>query len=256
MQKLKEVTNFHHNVSFLLGIIPNLSSMKHFSFLFRLMVVILITNPSIAQKAHKPFVGYLQYRITPVDTALAKLYPEERMNIYTNDTIVRIEMESPKLGQQVTIRHMEMKKAYLLVNSPIGKYAIQRDFKKEDTVAFNADSSKYQIKKKRCKRKILNKRANRLTVKIKEEDESFQWLYLKNYSTQIINAFEHQINGLPVLYHVKTPDALLKYELIRIVETIPQKSLFLLPEEFEVISFKDFMDKIIEFQQGPPPTVD
>lgn len=190
-------------------------------------------------------MGYLQYKITPVDTALAKLYPEERMNIYTNDTIVRIEMESQKLGKQVTIRHMKMKKAYLLVNSHIGKYAIQRDFAKEDTIPFNADSSKYQIKKKGCKRKISTIKANRLTVKIKDEDSTFQWLYLKNYSTQIINAFEHQINGLPVLYNVKTPDVLLQYELVRIVETVPQKTLFLLPEDYKVISFQDFMDLVI-----------
>lgn len=216
--------------------------MKQYSFLFISFYFIILSSFSLGQ--HQPFIGYLQYKITPADTSFLPLFPESKMQIYTNDTIVRIETFSPQLGKQITIRHMKLRKAYLLLETPFGKFAIQRDFNKEDTIPFHQDSSKYIIKKKWCKEKILHKKANRLTVQIKGENKPFQWLYLKNYSNQIINAFEHQINGLPVRYHIKTPDVLLAYELVRMTPSIPEKKLFSIPKEFTLISFQDFMNKV------------
>ena len=49
------------------------------------------------------------------------------MVVYTNDTLSRIEVLNDALGEQVTIKLMELKKSYLLMSMMGKKLAIQTD---------------------------------------------------------------------------------------------------------------------------------
>ena len=82
--------------------------------------------------AQKAFTGKLVYRVEIADTSLQNMFPPSTMTIYTNDTILRVETRTDALGAQVLIQHMEKKKAYLLIESPMGKYAIQIPEKEEE----------------------------------------------------------------------------------------------------------------------------
>lgn len=222
---------------------------------FLAAISILIVSQVCGQENYKHhFVGMLEYKITPRDTALQKIIPENRMIVYTNDTIARIENFTGHLGKQIAIRHMLKDKSYLLVDSEMGKFAIQMDNAKEEED--QPDSlkvvSKYSFKKKCFKRKILGRKAKRLITSHPDFKEPIEFWYFKGYSKKLLDAFD-EIPGLPVKYTVPTPDALLDYELVKMSEYAPKRDLFGISSEYTRISFDDFMDKLIEFKsQGQP----
>ena len=190
----------------------------------------------------------LQYKIVVADTSLRDLVPENKMIVYTNDTIVRIENFTSQLGKQVTIRHMILNKSYLLLEMPFGKFAIQTDNSNADTVTKNPDK-KYTIDAKCRRKKLLGRKANRANVSHKGFETPVEFLYLKGYSTQIINSFE-DLPGLPVKYSVVTTDAIFNYELTKMSEYSPNKDLFGIPSDYQKISFEEFMDLLIESKAG------
>lgn len=207
---------------------------------FFLLIFCFSTN---AQKK-KSFVGMLEYKITVADTSLSHLVPENKMIVYSNDTIVRIENFTQHLGKQVTIRHMVLNKSYLLVETPFGKYAIRADHNEIDSAKAN-QPSKYTFTKKHWKRKILGKKANRMEVSHEYFEEPVEMLYLKGYSSKLLDAFD-DVEGLPVKYTVATADANFKYELVKMSEYTPNNDLFGIPSDYEKIGFDEFMDKMIE----------
>ena len=76
------------------------------------ILIVLLTTVSIQQvvaQKDRSFIGVLEYKITVRDTAMRSLIPENRMILYTNDTIVRMENFTQQLGMQATIRHIEKK---------------------------------------------------------------------------------------------------------------------------------------------------
>lgn len=208
-------------------------------------------NTSFAQKAKKSFTGMLQYKIVVADTSLRDLVPENKMIVYTNDTIVRIENFTSQLGKQVTIRHMVLNKSYLLLDMPFGKFAIQTDNSEEDTTAINPEK-KYTVDTKCRRRKILGRKANRAEVSHKGFETPVEFLYLKDYSSQILNSFE-DLPGLPVKYSIVTPDAIFNYELTKMSEYSPDSDLFGIPSDYQKISFEEFMDQLIESKAGMTP---
>lgn len=197
----------------------------------------------------KSFTGMLEYKITPVDTSLSAFIPENRMVVYSNDTIVRIENFTQHLGKQVTIRHMQLNKSYLLVDTPFGKYAIRADLNQSDTVAQNFN---YTFDHKCGKRKILGLKAKKTMASNASFEEPMEFLYLKGYSSEIIGAFEN-LNGLPVKYVIPTPDALMQYELVKFSEYTPNRDLFGIPSEYQKIDFNEFMDKLIDSKSELAP---
>jgi len=221
-----------------------------------LLILVLIGTQSLAQK-HTPFRGMLEYKITPRDTSLKDLIPENKMIIYTNDTIVRIENFTGSLGKQVAIRHLILNKSYLLLNTDFGNFAIQMNLSDSDSRSSNdtTQTPEYQFKKKWGKDKILRKRAKRVIVSHASFNEPIEFLYYKKYRKNLIDAFP-EINGLPVRYSLPTSDAILDYELVRINSYEPDRDLFGISSDYERISFDDFMDRMIESKQTAPPPSD
>jgi hypothetical protein len=208
--------------------------------------LLLTQADSLAQKNKKPFTGSLTYRITVCDTSLSKVIPERYMNVYTNDTLTRIENETDRLGKQVVIKHLYLNKSYLLLNTPMGKYAIQTNHntsKKDSITSFTF--------KKRCGRNsFCNIKANKALVTHKGFPKPLIFYYIKTYDPKYLNAFEN-FPGLPVLYYIPTDEALIKYELISIKHDVPEYDLFGIPSDFKRTSFDEFIEELIQQQKEP-----
>lgn len=205
-------------------------------------------------KRTKTFTGMLEYKISVRDSSLKALVPDNRMIVYTNDTITRIENFTDNLGRQIAIKHMAMSKSYLLLETNFGKYAIQMDESEAQKAKQASDSTvtsaknEFEFKNKCGRKKLLGRKMNRVMVAHKDFEEPIEFLYLKGYSTEIVDAYP-EINGIPTKYSVITPDAIFDYELVKISEYTPDRDLFGIPSDFERISFDGFMDKLIESKE-------
>ncbi|MCJ8288998.1 MAG: hypothetical protein HRT58_06245 [Crocinitomicaceae bacterium] len=227
--------------------------MRNFILLITLVLALPITGFSQSKKA-KSFSGMLEYKISVRDSSLRELVPDNRMIVYSNDTIVRIENFTKNLGKQVAIKHMHMDKSYLLLETDFGKFAIQMDEseaqeKAQATDTTTVDADNYVFKKKCGKKRLLGRKMNRLVVSNPDFGEPIEFLYMKGYSTEMVNAYP-EINGIPTKYSVITPDAIFDYELVKINEYTPKHDLFGIPSDFERVSFNDFMDKMIDSKAG------
>ena len=148
---------------------------------------------------------------------------------------------------------MLLEKSYLLLETDFGQYAIQMDESKaqkeqqlKDTTQAEAD--KFVFKKKCGRKRMLGRKMNRLMVSHPDFDEPIEFLYLKGYSTEIVDAYP-KINGIPTKYSVITADAIFDYELVKMSEYTPEYNLFGIPSDFERVSFDEFMDKLIESKE-------
>jgi len=191
----------------------------------------------------EPFSGKLVYSIRIMDTSLQRMIPTKQMNIYTNDTLIRIENETDQLGKQVIIKHLTLNKSYLLLNTPITNYAIQTDHNdgKEDKYP-------YSYKAKRGKRKIVGLKAKRLVVSHENFMEPIEFLYLPQFSQKYINTLEN-FPGLPVLYYISTIDGIYEYRLISIETFTPNHDLFGIPSDYKKVSFDTFLNGMLQMQE-------
>lgn len=212
-----------------------------------ILFLLLTANIAFGQK---PFSGMLEYSISARDTNFRALYPENRMLIYTNDTIVRQVNFTQHLGEQVTIRHMKMNKSYLLLTTDFGKFAIQSDLNK-----LTGDSitkpSKYHFQKKGGSKKHLGMKLKRYIVTHEDTEEQYEFWYNKKMSSKYNNAFE-EIPGIPVIYTVVTPDVVLDFKLTKISPYNPNRDLFGIPSDYQRISFDDFLNKMLQKSSVEP----
>ncbi|MFT5779723.1 MAG: hypothetical protein ACI837_002682 [Crocinitomicaceae bacterium] len=227
----------------------------HKVFLPIIMLLASLFSSSVSAQYRKHFTGMLEYKISVRDTSMRGMVPDNKMIVYTNDTVVRIENFTGNLGKQVAIKHMMMGKSYLLLETDFGKFALQMDLDEEissaepnpnDTVS--ADAVEYTYKKKCFKRKILGKKVNRIEVSHKDFPEPIEFLYMKGYSSKIVDAYP-DISGIPVRYSVPMTDAVLDYELVKISEYTPNRDLFGISDDYERISFDAFMDRLIQSKE-------
>jgi hypothetical protein len=199
-----------------------------------LLVFLCISTLTFAQE-FKQFTGKLVYTIQMADTSLRELIPTSKMTVYTNDTLIRIENETDQIGKQVLIKHLTLNKSYLLLDTPLGKFAIQTDHA-NDTMP-----SRYSFQKKSFKRKIAGMRANRLLVSHADMNAPREFLYLKKYSPKYINNFNN-FPGLPVHYYIVSIDGIYEYKLSSMENMLPEKDLFGIPSDYKRISYSDFVD--------------
>lgn len=236
---MKFVTKYLFNV---------LTVMKR-SLLF-LYVIISLTQARNLGFGQSNFTGMLEYSIVAHDTMYRQLYPENKMIIYTNDTIVRQVNYTQQLGEQVTIRHMEKNKSYLLLNTDFGKFAIQSDLNKlvPDSVQ---KVSKYHFKKKGGSKKYMGLKLKRMLVTHEDTEEIYEFWYAKKIPVKYNNAFT-ELPGLPVMYSVVTPDYVLDYTLIKINPYTPNRDLFGVPSDYERTTFDAFVEKMIKHSTPRP----
>jgi hypothetical protein len=206
-----------------------------------LIIPFFLTFVSIKAQQFKPFLGKLVYEMEYLDTNMRKLNPNSNMVVYTNDTIVRIENDSPSLGKQVLIHHTVLNKSYLLLNFPNAKFAIQTDHNKDaQTKDSIKQSTTYQYIKKFGKKKFAGQKARKLIVTNKAYEGPMTFYYLTDFSPKYINAFL-DCPGLPVQYYVSTPDGLIKYTLIYFEEKTQNRDYFGIPSDYKKVTFDEFM---------------
>ena len=215
--------------------------------MFRYLILIVLFPVALYAQKHVSFTGKLVYKITIADTAFADLVPISYMTILTNDTVTRIENETDQLGKQALIKHMELNKSYLLIETPIENFAIKTDLNKAEE-----SLSKYSFKKKRFKTKIAGLKANRLEVNHPDFKEPKEYLYLKKYGPKYLNNFL-DFPGLPALFYIITVDGVYKYELQSLEEYLPEKDLFGVPSDFRKVDFAEFLEIILQYEQNGPP---
>ena len=210
---------------------------------FRILLAFLcIWSWTVAQE-FKPFTGKMTYTIQMADTSLRELIPTSKMTVYTNDTLIRIENETDQIGKQILIKHLTLNKSYLLLETPLGKFAIQTDHA-NDTLP-----SRYSFQKKSFKRKIAGIRANRLMVSHADMNAPREFLYLKKYSPKYLNNFNN-FPGLPVHYYIVSIDGIYEYTLSSMEHMLPEKDLFGIPSDYKRISYNDFVDLMTKVQEN------
>jgi hypothetical protein len=221
-----------------------IDSGKRLCFAFVIISSSLMNSNAFAQKTER-FIGMLEYKISVHDTSMRSLYPDNSMIIYSNDTIIRIENFTSQLGKQVVLRHMELKKSYLLLDTQAGKFAIRTDESKTNTKQDSTTAKReFTFQKKGGKRKIVNRKANRMIVSHPEFETPIEFLYFKKISNKY-STFYTEMPGLPVKFSVPTADGIVDYELVKMSEYTPNYDLFGVPSDHQLVTFDEFLEKMV-----------
>ena len=193
---------------------------------------------SVSAQHFKPFSGRLVYRVEFQSSLDSTAVVQSHTKIYTNDTLVRVESETPQFGPQVLINHMQLQKYYLLLEYNGKKYAIQHHVEK-DTVP-----SKYTFKKKWGHDKIAGQKAKCVEVNSPNFPRPIRMCYLPGVSPKYLGALKG-IPGLPVDYYIQMEDGFLHYVLESFERSEVNPDLFGVPSDFKKVSFDDFLEEMV-----------
>jgi hypothetical protein len=151
---------------------------------------------------------------------------------------VRVETETGQFGVQVYIRHMELNKAYLLLDAGGEKYAIQTTLDKapeKDTTA-----PEYTIKKKFGSKKIAGIKCRKYYIVDKNQKEGYYCYFAKKISNKYLEVYR-EVPGLALDYYLPSQDGLIHYELVSFLPTTVNRDLFGVPSDYKRISFDEFV---------------
>jgi len=202
------------------------------------LIFCLFACLSASAQQTKPFSGRLIYRIEFLNSLDSVPVVQSRTKIYTNDTLVRVESESPQFGPQVLIKHLQLQKYYLLLEYDSRKYAIQHHVDK-DTLP-----SKYTFKKKWGSKKIAGQKAKCMLVSATGFPRPVKMWYLPSVSPKFLDAVKG-MPGLPADYYIRTEDGFLHYVLESFERAEVNKDLFGLPSDFKKVSFDEFLEEMM-----------
>jgi len=209
----------------------------------RLLLVCLIAlscAPFVV--GQKPLSGIFEYKasISLPDTNV--ILKEWNVRVFTNDTIVRVETET-QLGIQVYIRHMELNKAYLLIDYGTEKYAIQTNLDNQPKI----DTLKpdYTIKRKFGTKKVAGIKCRKYYIQIDNQPEGFYSYFAKKISNKYLEVYKN-IPGLGLDYYLPSPDGLIHYELKQLTITPVDSNLFGVPSDYKRITFDEFVNLFSE----------
>jgi hypothetical protein len=184
----------------------------------------------------KPFEGELIFSVELIDSLTTKEKLLSFVRIYTNDTLVRTETESYALGKQILLRNLPLKKQYVLLEYKDKKYAIQQhipiDSISQQSFIYSKKSKRFAgIKGKKVKLPIIGT-SKKTTCYISE-----------NLNPIYTNVFPG-IKGMPLVYYIQSSEGVLKYTLRKITKYKIPNSYFYFSNEYEKISFSDFISRI------------
>ena len=211
-----------------------LNNMKQLIFL---VGIVALAFQSQAQQAINGVFEYKASISLPDTNVVLKSW---NVRVYTNDTIVRVETET-QLGIQVYIRHMELKKAYLLLDYDGNKYAIQTDLEeshKRDTMA-----PEYTVKRTSKKKIIAGIKCRKYIIRDKNQPEGYEGYFAKKIDHKYLEVYP-EIAGLAVDYFLPSPDGLIHYELTQLNLTPVDRNLFGVPSDYKRVSFEEFVNMV------------
>lgn len=206
-----------------------------FSCLFVLGFVLTVS----AQK--KPLTGVFEYKATINYSDTNLVMRTWSVKAYTNDTIVRVETETGPFGVQVYIRHMELGKAYLLLEYDGAKYAIQTDLNrtaKNDTIA-----PEYTVKKKWGSKTVAGIKCRKYYVHDKDQPEGYDCWFAKKIPNKYLEVYP-EVPGLAIDYFLPSQDGLIHYELVQFTPQPANRDLFGIPSDYKRITFDEFVNTV------------
>lgn len=201
-------------------------------------IIFFFTTFSTFSQKYLSFEGKLVYKVDLIDSIGLDPIETKFVTIFTNDTLVRTETESNRLGSQTVIRHLTLNKYYLLLEVNNQKYAIQHVIE-NDTIP-----SKYSFNYKRKSKKIQNLKSRKVVVEAKHFENPIEMYYIKNMNPKYIDALKG-IKGLPVDYYIYSEDGIYHYTLIDITNEKTSTTLYGIPKEYKKVSFDEFMEEMI-----------
>lgn len=210
--------------------------MKINTLLISISLILFFTLNALSQNG---FTGILKYKVSMLDTNMQKLIDEREMLVYTNDTLSRMEIMNDALGKQISIKHLELKKSYLLMDFLGKKLAIQTDQNKDSTI-FEPYRISYKMFGKRKVNGMILKKAIVYRDDLKENRKIW---YFKTIRPDIMDYYPG-IKGLPADFFVGTVDGILQYTLISVESKPVEKDLFGIPSDYEKITLSDFLNKL------------
>jgi hypothetical protein len=210
--------------------------MKIKTLLILSFVFLIFTSNSFSQIG---FTGGIKYNVSMLDTTLQQLIDDREMVVYTNDTLSRMEILNDALGSQVSIKHMDLKKSYLLMDFLGKKLAIQTN-QQDDSTQYEP----YQIKYKFFGKKKVDGMILKKAIVYREdlEEPRTVW-YFKNIRPDILD-FYSGIKGLPADFYVGTVDGILHYSLLSIDQKLVSKDMFGIPSNITLGEFLDTVKRI------------
>lgn len=194
---------------------------------------------TISAQKYIPFNGKLTYKIELMQEGDSIFRPYSMTTIYTNDTLVRVDTETPHLGIQQLITHLQLHKSYLLINYNETKYAIQSHLK-PDTVP-----SPYSFKKKSGKKTIHGMKVKRVLVNANFYKKPIEIWYFPVLNPHYLGVLKG-IKGLPADYYLPTADGMLHYILDAVDLTPVKKDIFGIPSDYKKVSFDQFLQETIQ----------
>ncbi len=209
----------------------------HFLQFFFLWLTFFIFNN--LPQAQSNFTGKIVYKVELSDTAVQRLIDSREMTVYTNDTLSRVEMLNDALGEQVTIKHLQLKKSYLLMTMMGKKLAIQTNLG-NDSTGIEPYTFKYHFfGKKKINGLVLKK----VTVYRKDLEKKRTCWYFKDIRADLMDIYPG-IKGLPAEFYIGTVDGIVKYSLQSVEKKAIQKDLFGIPSDYEKITLQEFMEHV------------
>jgi hypothetical protein len=215
----------------------------------RFIFLLFFCQTAFAQHTWIPFSGKLTYSVQMADTALRKFYPSTEMSVITNDTLLRIENQTSFIGKQVLIKHLKLNKSYLLIESPLGNFAVQTNHSNDQ----NDSITNYTFQVFKKKKRIGGLKWQKITVTHKKAEKPFTCYVDMTKNPAYINTY-FNLPGLPLHYYLPSEDGLLEYKLIRIEEYAPHKDAFGIPSDYKKVTFDEFLKLL--FPEGGSSTIE
>lgn len=201
------------------------------------LVAILVSMGVTAQRGVSGVFTY-KASISRPDTNL--VMRSWKVKVFTNDTVVRVESETNALGNQVFIRHMELNKAYLLLQLDGNKFAIQTDLAENRNKA-DSSAPAYTFRKKLFGgKRVAGIKAKRYYILDNGQKEGYYCWFAKKIPNRYLEVYQ-DIPGLAVDYYLPSQDGLIHYELESFEEGAVNRDLFGVPSDYKRVTFDEFV---------------
>ncbi|MEY4289435.1 MAG: hypothetical protein RLZZ30_1523 [Bacteroidota bacterium] len=200
--------------------------------LFLLFILAFSATVNAQQNGH--FNGALTYRIERVDVADSV---QAKMIIFARDSMIKIVNFSTDFGKQETIKHLVYQKKYVLIDLDGSKFAIQM----KDSSSDQSEKS-YRFRKIKGHEKIAGIKGKKLAFQYKLMKNELTIVYTDKIPAKYLDAYT-DAPGLLLQYYVVNDHGLFKYTLESIDYKTPPLTLFMIPSDYQRISFKDFIEK-------------
>ena len=210
-------------------------------FLVFLLLSLFCQN-TIGQKTNS-FSGELIYKITKVDASMNPLSSddensENKVIIYAKDSLLKIVNFDSQNGYQECLKHMTREKSILLLEIEDKGFAIRMN----DEQSMNNDSH-YAFKRKCGIKKIGGLKSKKTIMNHPLLANELICFYSKTIPSRYLNIFSG-LSGIPTLYYIVNDDGLYRYILESYRSYDPPLSMFMIPEDYEIVTMDEFMDKV------------